>query len=96
MAPTDHEHLCPGHYADPGEVTIDRWTLEDAAAWLGHIEDWLLHADPDHVTAFAGFLDHRRAGRVDLVGAALVRDIGSTAATLHRLLILHPEPKRTS
>lgn len=81
---------------DSASVVVDRLLLEDAAAWLGNVEDWLLHADPDHATAFAGFLGHA-PGRADLARAALIADLGSVAATLDHLLRRIPATeKRTS
>lgn len=90
MTTTDRNHLCPGHVA---KVVVDRLALEDAAIWLGNIEDWLLHADPDHATEFAGFLGHSQ-GRADLAAAALVGDIGAIAATLHHLLTRDPDTEK--
>ena len=86
MATTDFDHAAPQH-TDSDRVLIDRWVIEDAAAWLGHIEDWLLHTDPDpdHGYELAAFLGHSRPGREDTAAAALIGAIGSIAVTLDRL-----------
>lgn len=69
-------------------IVIDPVDLADAARWLGYIEDWLLHADPDHAYQLAGFLGHA-PDQADLAAAALIGDIGATAVTMQRLLTHH-------
>lgn len=76
--------LTDGNHLEP--VLVARWVLEDAAQWLGHVEDWLLHAHPEHAYEFADFLGHCRRGHDDYAAAGLLGTIGSIAYTLDRLL----------
>jgi hypothetical protein len=60
------------------KVTVDAGELDEWAWLLSHVEDWLLHAQPDTI---ADYQDFARSPRFDDVVATL----GQFSVRMHRL-----------
>jgi hypothetical protein len=66
------------------DLVVDRGTVEDLAAVLGIVEDWLLHTDDDVLTDLGefAFSCHGRARAV----TGFIDELGTCGVRLHALL----------
>jgi hypothetical protein len=64
-------------------VVLDRLDVDDLAALLGLLEDWLLHADPDTHADLREFWPHRHVRDPVLV---VIDDLATHTRRLRRAL----------